>query len=517
MMRREYVNGSDHVSVRSGVAYGSGDMAFTFGTAITGFYLLIFLTNVVGLKGYMASGIIFFGFVWDAITDPIIGFHADRIRSKFGRRRILMLASAIPLGLSFFAVFALSTLISRLTPGLLGLGNDQVQSVMWLKAFLVLIIYLIFYLCYTLAYIPYISLINDMTKSYRERTKLTGYRMVATILATIIAVAIPDIIMGDVTLTHSGEKFILISAIFGVAMVLIIIIAVLGTFEMPPNHKESTRKFRFYQDFLECFKDRNFRKSALAFMCSLSAIFVLQDTIQYYVNYWLLSPELFLPLAGAVLVLGFLSVPLWVFISNRIGKRRTLYLGTLCWIIAFVTFYFLPQLPYREVALDFSGERYILPLTMGDAIQSFPIFGWLAVLILGLGMGNIHLVAYGMYPDAISILTQDHPEREGSYFGAVSFLQKVGIGLATLLIGPILDLSGYQAKPSWEWFELLTASELTIDPTWLYVQSATSAQFAVKIAFCLMPIIMMILAAVVVRGYRGDELLNQQKGAPTLK
>lgn len=63
-------NHLDSVPFRSRLAYGSGDMAFTFGTAITGFYLLIFLTNVVGLKGYMASGIIFIGFLWDAITDP---------------------------------------------------------------------------------------------------------------------------------------------------------------------------------------------------------------------------------------------------------------------------------------------------------------------------------------------------------------------------------------------------------------------------------------------------------------
>ncbi len=64
------------------IAYGIGDSSFTFGTAVTGFYLLIFLTNVVGLKGWMASAIVFIGFVWDAITDPIVGHMSDQMRFK---------------------------------------------------------------------------------------------------------------------------------------------------------------------------------------------------------------------------------------------------------------------------------------------------------------------------------------------------------------------------------------------------------------------------------------------------
>jgi len=506
---KQKLNGT--VPTFSRIAYGSGDMSFTFGTAITGFYLLIFLTNVVGLKGYMASGIIFIGFIWDAITDPIVGYYSDRIRSKIGRRRKLMLWSAIPLGLSFFAVFAVSTLISKLSPEMLGLGTGAETPVLLLKAFFVLIIYLIFYLCYTLAYIPYISLINDMTKKYTERTKLTGYRMIATILATIIAVAIPDLIMGDVTLTHSGEKFILISAIFGVMIVIILLFSIFGTYELVAEETAPKDKFHFYRDFLACFKDTEFRRAAFAFMFSLSAIFVLQDTIQYYVNYWLLSPELFLPLAGSVLVLGFLSVPLWVVISNRIGKKKTLFLGTMCWVVAFVTFFLLPQLPYDSVVLDFQNQVYILPLSMGDAIRTFPWWGWLAVIVLGFGMGNVHLTAYGMYPDAISIITHDHPEKEGSYFGSVSFLQKVGIGIATLAIGPILDLSGYVAKPGAEWFQALADASLAIDDTWLYLQSSPGSPFAIKLVFTILPIVLMVFASLSIRGYRVDDFLKNKK------
>ncbi len=507
-MRKHKADG--RVPVLASLAYGSGDMSFTFGTAITGFYLLIFLTNVVGLRGYMASAIIFIGFLWDAVTDPIVGYYSDKIKSGIGKRRKLMLLAAVPLGISFFAIFGISTLIAELRPEMLGLAADKLLPVQLLKTLLVLVIYLLFYLCYTLAYIPYISLINDMTTIYRERTKLTGYRMVATIIATIVAVAVPDLIMGDVTITHSGEKFVLIAAVFGVLIVLILLATVLGTYELPAVKEIRRGKFSLKRDFLDCFREQEFKKAALAFMFSLSAIFVLQDTIQYYVNYWLLSPELFLPLAGSVLVLGFLTVPVWVLVSNRIGKRKTLFLGVGCWVVAFTMFFFLPQLPHAGIMIDFQSEIYVQPLGMAAAIASFPAWGWLAVLILGLGMGNIHLVAYGMYPDTISVIVAKRPDEEGSFFGAVSFLQKVGIGFATLLIGPILDLAGYTAKPDPFWFQALAASGLTVESNYLYLQPASQAPLAIKIVFCFLPIALMIMAALSVRKYTTDSLLNRE-------
>jgi len=494
----------------SKVAYGMGDATFTFGTAITGFYLLIFLTNVVGLKGYLASLIIFIGFLWDAVTDPIVGHFSDKIKSAFGKRRKLMLVAIIPLALSFFGVFGLSSLVATVTPATFGFAETAINLVMYIKAFAVLIIYLLFYLCYTLAYIPYISLINDMTKDYNERTTLTGFRMISTIIATIVAVVIPDLIMGDLTITNSGEKFILISAIFGVLMVVILLITIFGTKEYDTDDVDSDYKFHIYKSFLACFKDLNFRRAAFAFMFSLSAIFVLQDTIQYYVNYWLISPELFLPLAGGVLVLGFLSVPLWMVIASKIGKRNTLFLGAGCWIVAFLTLLFIPAQHYSAVTLSFENETYVLPLTMGEAMTSFPLLGWIAVLILGLGMGNIHLTAYGMYPDAISHV-QNPLEKEGSYFGAVSFLQKLGIGFATLLIGPILDLSGYKAEPSVEWFQHLTGAGLAVDPTWVYLQQNEFAPLAIKIVFCFLPIILLLLAGLSIKNYDLDRILMEKK------
>jgi len=135
----------------------------------------------------------------------------------------------------------------------------------------------------------------------------------------------------------------------------------------------------------------------------------------------------------------------------------------------------------------------------------FPWYGWVGVVILGFGMGNIHLTAYGMYPDAIHHMADDAKAKEGSFFGTVSFLQKVGIGVATVIIGPILDWSGYLAQPGESWFSALEGNGLAIDPTWLYLQPTTTAPLAIKIVFCLLPIVLMILASFSVKRYDVDQ------------
>jgi len=65
-------------------------------------YLMKFATDVLGMSAAVMGMILFLGRgVWDAIADPIAGFLSDRTQTKMGRRRPWLLASAIPLGLTF--------------------------------------------------------------------------------------------------------------------------------------------------------------------------------------------------------------------------------------------------------------------------------------------------------------------------------------------------------------------------------------------------------------------------------
>jgi glycoside/pentoside/hexuronide:cation symporter, GPH family len=65
------------------------------------FFQLYFLTDVAGLRPDYAAWAVGIGRLWDAVNDPLFGLLSDRIRTRWGRRRVLLLFGAVPLGVSF--------------------------------------------------------------------------------------------------------------------------------------------------------------------------------------------------------------------------------------------------------------------------------------------------------------------------------------------------------------------------------------------------------------------------------
>ena len=91
-----------------------------------GTFLVFYYNQVLGIPAATVGFAILAASIFDAVTDPIVGALSDRTRSSLGRRHPYMLASAIPLGLVFYAVWVPPS----------GLGADAL--VPWLVALLLL-------------------------------------------------------------------------------------------------------------------------------------------------------------------------------------------------------------------------------------------------------------------------------------------------------------------------------------------------------------------------------------------
>ena len=96
---------SNAVSNKVRAAYGIGDYAICLYWSGVGLYLLYFYTDVVGITPLLAGWIYALGIAWDAITDPFMGYLAERTRSKMGSYRPYIFYGAIPLALSFVLLF----------------------------------------------------------------------------------------------------------------------------------------------------------------------------------------------------------------------------------------------------------------------------------------------------------------------------------------------------------------------------------------------------------------------------
>ena len=68
------------------IAFGFGMLANQMFPAILGIFMIV-LVEDLGFTGLMWSGVFLFPRIFDAITDPIMGFISDNTKSKYGRRK----------------------------------------------------------------------------------------------------------------------------------------------------------------------------------------------------------------------------------------------------------------------------------------------------------------------------------------------------------------------------------------------------------------------------------------------
>ena len=82
--------------------YGFGAVAN--GAKANGFnYLLLFYySQVIGLRADLVSLGILIALIFDAISDPLIGYLSDNFRSRWGRRHPFMYAAGIPVAVAYY-------------------------------------------------------------------------------------------------------------------------------------------------------------------------------------------------------------------------------------------------------------------------------------------------------------------------------------------------------------------------------------------------------------------------------
>ena len=148
------------------IGYGIGDYAICLYWSGVSLYLFYFYTDVVGISPSMAGLIYGLGIAWDALTDPYMGFIAERTRTKMGSYRPYIYYGSVPLALSFILLLWV--------PPFEGMS---------LLIFL-LIANLFHRTCFTIVSVPYSSLTARITDDSDERTKLTTARMLFAQLGT---------------------------------------------------------------------------------------------------------------------------------------------------------------------------------------------------------------------------------------------------------------------------------------------------------------------------------------------
>ena len=134
------------------IAYGIKDNAFAY-------FLLFVYVQVFGLAPDLAGLAILIMLIFDAISDPLIGYISDNTKSRWGRRHPFIYGSIIPVSLTFFLIWDPPTAAS-----------DQV--LFWY----LLVMGVGIRTTITLYEIPSTALGPELTQDYVERSSLIAFR-----------------------------------------------------------------------------------------------------------------------------------------------------------------------------------------------------------------------------------------------------------------------------------------------------------------------------------------------------
>jgi len=381
---------------RTKLLFSTGDLSTSIPLAILMFFQLYFLTDVAGLRPDLAGFAVGIPRIWDAINDPLFGLLSDRIRTRWGRRRVLLLFGSVPLGLSFIFMW--------LVPNLAQIG----------LAFYYAIVFILFDTAFTVVHVGYNALTPEMTSDYDERSSLNGYRMVFSITGTLGAIILATVLGWYIE--DSRTLFALLGIGLGVISMIPPLIVFRITTELPADELPDPLPMK--QALTQTLGNKPFRLVMGLYLLSWTTASILAAVLVYYANYFLRVPEqanYFVLIAEGAAIL---FIPLWVWVSQRLDKRRAFIWGTVSWIVILLAIFSLHS---NQLIL-----AYILAALSGS------------------GIATAYVIPWAMVPDVVEYdQVRSGQRREGSYYAFASFFQKLATGAALWGMGMALAMTGY--------------------------------------------------------------------------
>jgi len=444
------------LSRKAKIIYGVGEVSNSIKTFSFGLFLLFFYTSVLGLPGTLVGIATALGLVWDALIDPFIGYASDRSRFRLGRRHAFMLAGAVCMGLSFFAIFSPPP---GLSPGAL---------FAWL-----MVTSLLLRTTNSIFIVPYHALGAELSEDYHERTSITGFRAAFALTGTLASAVSSFVVSFPNTTPGVDPKFNAfgywsMGLTFGLAMTLAGLLATVGTFShrsrLQPH--PTAARLNFTADLMLAWRHPAFLILTLsASLFFLASVVNATLAIHYLTYYAQITASSALSLFQLAFYVGALvGVAFWLRVAKRVDKQRLYFGATLITALLMAAAYLLV------------GEGHLFGV------------GNLAALVTGHAIAGYFASVLWVVPASMIADVTDQDElttgrrREGTFFGIFSFAQQLAASLAILVTGVLVDR-----------FAGLIPGQVE--------QSAQTIN-RLAILFGLLPASLLVVAALLILGYR---------------
>ena len=402
-------NGHRKFGIRDSVAYAAGDLGCNMSFALKG-TMALFWTQVMGMSAWYSLLLIIVQ-VWDAINDPLIGSiidadkHVYKRRNKFLQYIFIGSIGLIVGGACCFLPF----------PG----------APVWAKFIIFIAGYVVWDAFYTIANVPYGSLLSLISNDPADRASLSAWRSIGSMVGNMLPMVILPFLIYNEDESLNGTMVFVAALVMGVLGFICFQFMIKNTeirVDTDTKLNEDQPKFNVFKALANFIKNRPAVGATIAamgmFIGMQGAATAVSVTFQIYFK----NTEI----SGIVQLFAMIPIVLFTPLARKMvtkyGKKELSVVGSICSIIGG------------------AGLFIITPDNVGLDLIIYIV----CQLVYSLGLGIYSTVSWAMMGDAIDYNEWKTGKREeGVVYSLHSFFRKLaqGIGPAVALI--IMQSMGY--------------------------------------------------------------------------
>ena len=391
------------------VGYGSGDIAGNVVYALLTSFVMIYLTNTIGLEAGIVGTLIAVSKLFDGITDVFFGNMIDKTKSKMGKARPWMFYGFFGCALALFGVFAIPT----------SLGQTAQYAWFFIAYTLLNGVF------YTANNIAYSALTSLVTKNSSERVQMGSFRFIFAFSTSLL---IQTITVGAVeALGNDAAAWRTVALIYCIVGIITNTISVFSVKELSEEELNECENGDAPKDDNLTLVESAKLLFSNKYYVMICGIYILQQLYGamlgvgiYFMTYVLHNKNLFGVFSWAI------NIPLiiaLVFTPNLVAKWKGMYkLNKYSYMLATAA----------RLGVVFAGYMGSIPLML--------IFTAIAALGQGPWQGDMNAV---IATCSEYTYLKTGKRIDGSMYSCTSLGVKIGGGIGTALSGWMLSLSGF--------------------------------------------------------------------------
>lgn len=402
--------------MRDCLAYASGDLGCNMSFALKGTIMPLFWTQVMGLSAWYSLLIVILQ-VWDAINDPLIGSIVDADRHKYKRNKFLQ----------YMWVGSIGLIVGGALCFLPFTGAPE-----WAKIVIFMAGYVIWDAFYTVANVPYGSLLSLISNDPADRASLSAWRSIGSMVGNLLPMVILPFLVYNEDKSLNGPMVFVAALVMGVLGFIFFQFTIKNTEireETTINLNEDQPKFNVIKAMGNFIKNRPAVGATLAAMGMFIGMQGAQTAVTVTFQIYFKNPQI------SGVVTAFSMIPILVFtplarkMVVKYGKKELSIVGSICYVLGGLVM--------------FAAPLGIIPVSEGNTGLDLIVY-IVAQLIMALGMGIYSTVSWAMMGDAIDYNEWKTGNREeGVVYSLHSFFRKLAQGVGPAVALAIMRGMGY--------------------------------------------------------------------------